>query len=221
MTPIRIQHFSDILCVWAYVSQARLAELEQEFGTAIAIDHHWFHVFGDAHGKLEAGWRDKGGRAGYGAHVREIVERFGHVPVHPEIWQRATPTSSLPAHLLLCAARLCDEAEGRCRAPVLAAAFRTAFFRDLVDLSHWPTLCDVAAAAGCAPRDLDPFLHSGAAAAALARDLDLARDLTVRASPTLIFNDGRQRLTGNVGYRVLVANVRELLQAPAGGQSWC
>ena len=55
----------------------------------------------------------------------------------------------------------------------------------------------------------------------LSGDLDLARDNHVRASPTLLCNEGRQRLTGNVGYRVLVANVRELLQAPTGGQLWC
>ena len=56
---------------------------------------------------------------------------------------------------------------------------------------------------------------------AVAGGLFLAREQNVRASPTLIFNEGRQRLTGNVGYRVIEANVRELLQAPAGGQSWC
>ena len=30
-----------------------------------------------------------------------------------------------------------------------------------------------------------------------------------------------QMLTGNVGYRVLEANVRELLHNPGGQQSWC
>lgn len=30
-------------------------------------------------------------------------------------------------------------------------------------------------------------------------------------SSTLIFNEGRQRLNGNVGYRVIEANIRELL----------
>jgi hypothetical protein len=34
-------------------------------------------------------------------------------------------------------------------------------------------------------------------------------------------NEGRQRLNGNVGYRVLEANIRELLNHPAGEQSWC
>lgn len=35
-------------------------------------------------------------------------------------------------------------------------------------------------------------------------------------SPTLIFNEGRQRLNGNVGYRVIEANIRELRHNPPG-----
>jgi hypothetical protein len=34
-------------------------------------------------------------------------------------------------------------------------------------------------------------------------------------------NDGRQKLFGNVGYRLLEANVQELLRTPAGEASWC
>jgi len=43
----------------------------------------------------------------------------------------------------------------------------------------------------------------------------------VSVSPTLIFNEGRQRLNGNVGYRVIEANIRELLHNPPGEESWC
>lgn len=221
MSAIRIQHYSDILCVWAYVSQARLVELEAEFGDQVAIDQHWFQVFGDVSAKMYANWRDKGGPAAYSQHVRQIVERFGHVPVHPEIWQRHAPTSSMPAHLLLCAVRLLDAAEGRSRTARVAAAIRGAFFRDLIDVSYWPALLTIAEQCAIPVRRIEAFVECGAAHAALCADLELARDNNVRASPTLIFNEGRQRLTGNVGYRVIEANVRELLQAPGGGQSWC
>ena len=221
MTSIRIQHYSDILCVWAYVSQARLLELESGYADDIAIEHHWFQVFGDVHAKLYANWREKGGAPAYSAHVLEIVARFGHVPVHPEIWQRDTPCSSMPAHLVLCAVRLLDAAETRCRVADVAAAVRTAFFRDLVDVSQRRRLLDIVEACGIPVSRIEALMDSGAAYAALCADLDLARDNQVRSSPTLIFNEGRQRLTGNVGYRVIEANVRELLQAPQTGQSWC
>jgi hypothetical protein len=35
-------------------------------------------------------------------------------------------------------------------------------------------------------------------------------------------NDGRQKLYGNVGFRIIEANIQELLRAPVGDQaSWC
>jgi predicted DsbA family dithiol-disulfide isomerase len=53
-------------------------------------------------------------------------------------------------------------------------------------------------------------------------DYELARELGVDVSPTLVLNQGRQRLNGNVGYRVIEANFKELLREPHAGQaSWC
>jgi predicted DsbA family dithiol-disulfide isomerase len=49
----------------------------------------------------------------------------------------------------------------------------------------------------------------------------LVKEHTVTVSPTLIFNEGRQRLNGNVGYRTIEANIRELLHNPPEEQSWC
>ena len=68
---------------------------------------------------------------------------------------------------------------------------------------------------------LENLLDSGEAHAALAADLTLAQEHAISVSPTLVFNEGRQRLTGNVGYRVIEANIRELLANPSGEHSWC
>ncbi len=64
-------------------------------------------------------------------------------------------------------------------------------------------------------------IDSGEAYAQLSKDFDLVKEHTVSVSPTLIFNEGRQRLNGNVGYRVIEANIRELLHNPPGEESWC
>ena len=40
-------------------------------------------------------------------------------------------------------------------------------------------------------------------------------------SPSLVMNEGRQHLNGNVGYRVIEANVHELLRKPVDEMSWC
>ncbi|QFS50191.1 hypothetical protein [Nostoc sphaeroides] len=57
--------------------------------------------------------------------------------------------------------------------------------------------------------------------AKLSQNFELVKEHTVTVSPTLIFNEGRQRLNCNVGYRVIEANIRELLHNPPGEQSWC
>ncbi len=66
------------------------------------------------------------------------------------------------------------------------------------------------------------MLDNGAAHAALQLDTDARDHYRVPGSPTLVFNDGRQRLYGNVGYRIIEANIRELLHNGASGEaSWC
>ena len=110
MDSVRITHFSDALCVWAYVSQIRCDELLSRFPGQVSLDCRFFQVFGDVASKIRAGWSERGGLEGYSAHVRDVAADFPHVDVHPEVWLRNTPESSMPAHLLLCAVRLLEEA---------------------------------------------------------------------------------------------------------------
>lgn len=225
MNPVKVLHFSDVLCVWAYVSQVRIRELIENFGPRIALDYRYLQVFGDVHSKLEKQWGQQGGVAGYGKHVKSIVAQFDHVEVHPEIWSRNTPSSSMPCHLFLCAVRLLNEQGGRedGTAQVESASWmlRQAFFRDLLDVSERKTLLEIADKNGLPVKKIENVLDSGAAHAALSEDWNLAKEWSVRASPTLMFNDGRQILAGNVGYRVIEANVRELLRSPSDQCSWC
>jgi len=36
-----------------------------------------------------------------------------------------------------------------------------------------------------------------------------------------LLNEGRQKLYGNVGYRIIEANVQEILHQPGNQASWC
>jgi len=214
---VTIQYFSDVLCVWAYIGHARLAELEQAFGDAVALDVHFMTVFGDARGKLGRRWAARGGLEAYAEHVREVVGRFEHVAIHPDTWARVVPTSSLGCHVFLAAVKLIDARMFR----DASWAVREAFFRDAVDISARREQLAVADRVGLPVGELERVLATGQAHAELCRGLDLARGYGVDVSPTFVFNEGRQRLNGNVGYRVVEANVKEILHAPDGGQSWC
>jgi hypothetical protein len=46
--------------------------------------------------------------------------------------------------------------------------------------------------------------------------------MRIEGSPSYVLNEGRQRLYGNIGFRVMEANVQELLRAPGiDDASWC
>jgi predicted DsbA family dithiol-disulfide isomerase len=224
MKPIRIFYFSDILCIWAYIAQVRLEELKVAFTKDIVIDYHFFPVFGNVREKLENGWRDRGGLAGYQNHVKAIASKFGHISIHPDVWSRV-PTSSTSAHLFLNAIRLLEikglVPESDQVLEITAWAFREAFFTKLADISDRKVQFEIAEELGLNINLIQEQIDSGEAYALLSKDFDLTKEHQVAVSPTLIFNEGRQRLNGNVGYRVIEANIRELLNNPPNEQSWC
>lgn len=227
MDPIRLSCFSDVLCIWAYLSQVRLDELKSNFVDSVRLDTHFISVFGNARAKLEARWADKGGLRAYSDHVRQVAGQYPHVVVHPDVWAAHTPTSSLSCHLFLCGLRVAARngqigpSDGESLADRVTWAMRRAFFADLADVSDRDVQFGIAADCGVPAGPLEVAIRNGSAYAELSRDLELARERNVTVSPTLIFNEGRQRLNGNVGYRVIEANVRELLRKPEGEHSWC
>lgn len=218
MPALRVMHFSDVLCIWAHVGQIRIEELCRVFGTNVDVDYHFVTVFGDVHGRLAERWKDRGGLTGYAQHVREIAARFEHVRVHEDVWTRDVPASSLGAHLFLHAVQL---VAGRAALERCASALRAAFFTDVVDVGRRARQLEVAEGAGVPVAAVERELDGGRAAACVARDLQLAREHAIDVSPSLVLGEGRQVLKGNVGYRVIEANVRELLSTVEPPHSWC
>ncbi|MGB8901557.1 MAG: hypothetical protein WCC90_20960 [Methylocella sp.] len=94
MSAVQIKYFSDVLCIWAYVSQARVDAIKSKFGDAIAVEHRFCSVFGDTVQKINSSWKDKGGYEGFNAHLRQVAGKFPHVAVHPELWMKTRPVTS-------------------------------------------------------------------------------------------------------------------------------
>jgi len=213
-----VDYFSDVLCIWAYAAEARVEELARKLGDRVAISRRYLSVFGDTATRIGVGWRERGGWEAFNAHVRSVAANFDHVAVHPRLWLDARPASSLGVHLLLKAAALAlPEAAER-----LDWALRLAFFRDGRDIADAAVQREVAAAEGLAWAPLRRAIDDGSAFAALSGDLEACEKMRIEGSPTFVLNEGRQKLYGNVGYRVIEANVQELLRAPSRDQaSWC
>ena len=218
MALIQIQHFSDVLCVWAYVGQARINELCRVHGSEIELEYHFVDVFGDVPGRLTERWSSKGGLAAYSKHVIDVVNRFEHVRVHDEVWIHSPPNSSLACHQFLHAVQL---AHGCCALERAAWALREAFFARAEDVSQRNIQLQIVEKLGLSLDAVEKHLASGKAAAQVSADLRMASEQGITVSPTLVFNEGRQMLKGNVSYRVIDANLRELLNDDPAGQSWC
>jgi predicted DsbA family dithiol-disulfide isomerase len=224
MNIVPITYFSDMLCIWAYIAQFRLEELKAAFGDQIRIEAKFCSVFGTSARKISAAWGDKGGYEGFNAHLRHVAGRFPEVPVSPELWLTVRPQSSAGPHLFLKAVGLQEAAGGAPAGSTEAVtwALRRAFFESARDIGRWEIQCAVGEAAGLDLAGLQTLIRDGSAHAALACDLQDAQAMHIHGSPSFVLNEGRQTLYGNVGYRVLEANVQELLRAPSADQaSWC
>ncbi|MGW8248976.1 MAG: DsbA family oxidoreductase, partial [Acidiferrobacterales bacterium] len=113
------------------------------------------------------------------------------------------------------------ELDGRSVFEELVWRIRLAFFRDARDVSHIEVLNDIATSLNLPIEAINNEIISGRAMAELCRDNELSEEYRIEGSPTLVLNEGRQKLYGNVGYRIIEANVKEVLNNPSAEVTWC
>lgn len=215
---INIDYYSDALCIWAWIAQARLDELHNQWGERVSVRHRYLDVFGDSHGKITKQWGAGDGFEKFGDHVAKSAAGFKHLALHPGLWTMTRPRSSTPSHLLLKAVEVIG---GQAAVASMALAIRNAFFSRGQDISGLALLLDLAVGEGFDRAALEGALMDGQAAAALSSDQRSANELGLKGSPTWVLNNGRQILYGNVGYRILHANIEELANHPITAASWC
>lgn len=215
---ISLTYYSDVMCIWAHIAQARIDEIKQHYTEQVEVDYRFCSVFGDSAHKISVGWADRGAYAGFAKHLQEAVSDFDHITLHPEIWQLSRPHSSTPAHLTLKAVQRLD-AE-KCESVI--CEIRRAFFERCLDISNREVLHGILLDCDIDVTQIAELIDSGQAYADLEADTRDKTSLMVQGSPTFILNDGRQKLYGNVGYGVIESNIKELLRSPvAGSASWC
>jgi len=105
--------------------------------------------------------------------------------------------------------------------PEMALKLRKAFFVDTLDIGNLDVLASLAQENNLDYQLINTSMHDGTAMAALMHDYQKSKQQNIKGSPSYVMDDGRQTLYGNVGYRVLFANIEELLKHPADEASWC
>ncbi len=229
---IHIDYFSDVLCIWAYVAQVRVDEMINQYASRIDISYHFFPVFGCTAHRIGEGWKDRGGFKGYNRHVLDVAGQFDHIEVNPGVWLETAPSSSASCHHFLTAVRLLEEegtisgeprdaCDGRTLFEETTWRMRRAFFRDCRDVGRLDTQFSVAEQLDIPAGPLEEKLQNGEAMAAMCRDSELRDLYRVEGSPTYILNNGRQKLYGDVGYKIIDANIREILNRRDDQLSWC
>lgn len=216
--PVRVTYYSDILCIWAFCAQVRVDELRTRFTEDVEIDFRFISVFGNTQLKIGDGWNERGGFGGYNEHVGEVAKQFLHVDVDPKLWSKTRPASSASPHLFLKAVQLADADSFE----NVTWTFRQAFFKKAMDIANTDVQWGLAKQHDLPLQDVEKFMKNGMAMAALCEDYQLQREHNIEVSPTFSLNEGRQKLFGNVGYRVVEANIQELLRSTDTSQaSWC
>jgi predicted DsbA family dithiol-disulfide isomerase len=217
-SPLQVDYYTDVLCIWAWIAQRRVDEIRKNWSERVCIQHHCINVFGDTATRIGKKWSGRGGYAGFGEHVRESAAPYESAPVDPDIWHSVRPRTSATAHVVLKAAEIAKSSDD---ATELAVRLRSSFFTEVLDIGNLEVVLDIASGAGFDRTDLMAVILSGQAHAALMADYEQVQELGLKGSPSWVLNSGRQILYGNVGYRVLNANIEELLKSPEQEASWC
>lgn len=218
---IKIEYFSDVLCIWAYASQVRIDELKQTFGDEIEVVCRYVHIFGAGKDQVAKNWKGEGKLKGFNQHLQNVAKNWDHVSIHPGLWTDVKPASCISTHLYLKAIQLL-EIKDKVAYEKVVWEYRVAFFKHGMDISQRQVQDEIANSLSLPVNDIHQLIDSGDAFAELHKDELAKQKYNVPGSPTLVLNEGRQILYGNLGYRVIEANVRELMHHPDHGEAnWC
>jgi len=216
--PLVIDYYSDVLCIWAWISQRRITELKEQWGGKIEIHYHYLNLFGDTSSRMAEQWGSRGGYEGFGQHTIEAAAPYDNAPVNKDVWKHIRPLTSANAHVVLKAVELMYSAD---ISEKLLILIQKSFFVDCLDIGQLETVIALAEGVGLERCKIKSSIDNGKATAALMQDYKNAKDLNIQGSPSWLMNNGRQTLFGNVGYRILNANIKEVLEHPAQEASWC
>jgi len=224
---LSIDYYSDVLCIWAYSAKIKIDEMKKQFGDQIAINYYYNPLFVDMHAMLEKNWSEKGGLQGYNKMMHKLNGMFPYVEVHPDIGLKNLPHSSASCHQFLKAVFLLEQRSlihsDDAQNTLLEQAdwlIRLGYFRDAQDVSQQSFLMSIAEQLNIPTSPLETLLTNGEAMATLASDTTEDKQKLIEGSPSFVLNEGRQKLYGNIGYHILDANIRALLEKHEDKPAW-
>ncbi len=220
---LTFEYWSDPLCIWAYVAQARLDAILDRYGEALDVRYHVIPVFGSVPWRFREGSWAQSGVEGRVKSTVDVARRFGHTEVTGECWSKHCPASSwAPGMAIKAVFQLEDNEElALGQAAAYQWALRRAFFEANENIALRSVQLAVAEAQSIPVAAVERLLDDGTALALLWEDDHRRQEDRIQGSPTYVFDGGRARLYGNFNERVLKSTIAELLADLVGGASAC
>ena len=223
MTKLSFSHWTDPLCIWAFVAQDQLDRLLEELGSRLEVDSRVVPVFGSVAWRFTRGPWASGGVEARVRTTAEIAAAHGHPEVDGSCWRGACPSSSWAPGTAIKAVGALERASAA--APGSTGRYqqtlRRRFFVEAKNIALRHVQLETAEALGLTRAGIEQHLDDGSALAALSEDLQEKERLKLQGSPTYVFDHGRAMLYGNFPYGVLHATVEELLRGLGPEGSAC
>jgi predicted DsbA family dithiol-disulfide isomerase len=223
MSPLVLEHWSDPLCVWAFLAEPKLDRLLAAFPDRVEVRWRVVPLFGSVRARFTDGpWREDG-PAGRARKTAELCARHGWPAITGRVWEADTPATSWAAAAAFEAVALLER-QGEV-APGTSGEWlrrlRRRFFVDDRNVARRDEQRAVAEELGLPWDRVADALDDGRALAAVFEAHEQRQRQGLQGSPSFVFDGGRAILYGDVHEGVLHATVEQLLAGRAAGASRC
>jgi predicted DsbA family dithiol-disulfide isomerase len=223
MSKLSFSHWTDPLCIWAFVAQEQLERLLAEHAQRLVVDSRIVPVFGSVAWRFMYGPWSSGGVEARVRATAQIALAHGHPEVDGSCWRGDCPSSSWAPAVAIKAVWALERA-GHAEPGMTDRyqhALRKRFFVESQNIAHRALQLEAAEALDIARAGIERRLDDGSALALVSEDLQEKERLKLQGSPTYVFDHGRAMLYGNFPYGVLHATVEELLRGLGPEGSAC
>ena len=220
---LHCEYWLDPLCIWAFVGRDKLDRICGEQGERLDLCTRIVPIFGSLEHRFTQGRWSSEGVPGRVAATARIGRANGHPEVTGEVWAKDMPSTSWSPGAAFKAVQDM-ELRGEAKVGTAVAYLRVLqdrFFLANENIARRTVQLREAEALGIDCSRLVRRLDDGTALAQLHEDaLDKER-LSLRGSPSFVFDDGRTTLYGNFAYGVLRETIAELLAGGDTGATAC
>ncbi|EOD81942.1 DsbA-like thioredoxin domain protein [Grimontia indica] len=205
---VQVNFYSDLLCFWGWVGQHYNDKIMHLWDNShVQWQHHYLALYANVPERMNSIGVGERGYMKYAEITERLMAKFDGLDVHPDLWRKVRPSSSLMPHQALKAVQF---VAGNDVAVELEHALREAFFRDARDISHYGVLKDVLEECHLATPDIMEHFLTGKALADVYGDIKHAEEDKIPGSPAWIFDSGRYRFFGQVDIDVLAFAINNL-----------